>query len=256
MAKTITTLAVFTVLLLAGGAHAATDELKCRAGRAKAAGKYQACVNKWLANVYDGYVKYEPLLAQLAKCRIKYAAAWSKLQSLSGSATCGGQPRFVDTGEGTIVDNLTGLEWEKKSDAADVHDKDLVTTWSTGAPHRGDGSAFTGFLGVAPDSLNEAGAAGAHDWRLPTLAELLTILRPEPYPCTTNPCVDAVFATACVPTCTAFACSCTEAENYWSATTYVASDPGFAWSVNFATGFVGNGDKTVARHVRAVRGGL
>jgi hypothetical protein len=45
-------------------------------------------------------------------------------------------PRFVDNGDGTVTDNQTGLQWEKKTTAvgsvanlADPHDVDNAYTW-------------------------------------------------------------------------------------------------------------------------------
>lgn len=231
-----------------GTAQASTDEEKCLAGRAKAEGKYEQCAEKWLAKGFGGG-GFDS--ATLSKCSEKYAAVWTKLQALGGSATCGGQPRYVDNANGTVTDNLTGLVWEKKSDNGDIHDKDPTRTWSTGAPYNGNGTAFTTFLTT---DLNSAGFAGANDWRLPTFAEIQTI---EPYPCVTSPCVDAAFNTTCTAGCnaTALSCSCTQSSYYWSASTH-ASDSPSAWVVGFSDGLVDNILKVNSLYARAVRGGL
>jgi len=254
MKEMILTVAACVVLLLVSTAQAATDEEKCLAGRAKAAAKYHGCVQTWLSKLYGGGEFGMSDQEKIAKCRIKYARVWTKLQGLSGSATCGGQPRYVDNGNGTITDNLTGLVWEKKSDNGDEHDKDNVESWSTGTPYNGNGTAFTTFL---RDGLNVgAGFGGANDWRLPTFAELQTILLPEPaFLCTTSPCVDAAFNTNCAAACTVLTCSCTQSNFYWSATTY-AGFPGYAWYVSFNGGFVNFSVKTSNYYARAVRGGL
>ncbi len=238
--------------LWSGVALAATDEEKCLAGRAKAKGKYEKCIEDNLGKYYGtaspDSTKFNE---KLAKCRIKYDQAWTKLQGLTGSSTCGGVPRYVDNGDGTVTDNLSGLVWEKKSDNDDIHDKDTFATWSTGSPYKGNGTAYTTFL---IDGLNAgAGFAGANDWRLPTLAELGTILLPEEYPCTTFPCVAPAFNSSCEPGCAATACSCTR-SGYWSASTYAPS-PINAWGVYFGDGDVYNFDKTFSDYVRAVRGG-
>ena len=106
------------------------------------------------------------------KCAEVYATTWRRLQDrASGTgSTCDGA-RFVDGGDGTVTDKLTGLQWEKKTDDASVHDKDDRYPWST-AGAAADGTAFTSFLAA----LNAACFAGQCDWRLPTLAELQTIL--------------------------------------------------------------------------------
>lgn len=252
MRKVILTVAVCATVLWVGTAQAATDEEKCLAGRAKAKGKYEKCVEDQLGKGYGtSFADYTKFLEKLAKCRIKYAGAWDKLQGLG--TTCAVASRYTDNGNGTITDNLSGLVWEKKSDNGDVHDKDTGRTWSTGAPYNGNGTAFTTFL---RDGLNAgAGFAGANDWRVPTFAELQTTLLPEPYPCTTSPCVDAAFNTGCVATCTVLTCSCTRSFYYWSATTS-AGGPDDAWFVFFSDGRVNINDKTLNYSARAVRGGL
>jgi hypothetical protein len=63
--------------------------------------------------------------------------------------------------------------------------------------------------------------AGHCDWRLPTSAELQTILL-APFPCGTNPCIDPIFGP-------------TQSFDYWSATTF-AGNPLSAWNVTFSDG--------------------
>jgi len=163
-------------------------------------------------------------------------------------------PRFVDNMDGTVTDLKTCLMWEKKTGTitmsvdcstttcSDPHDVNNRYKWSaTGtAP---DGGAFTDFLpqvnGLLCSSTSCAGLGGHSDWRLPTIAELQTILL-APYPCGTTPCIDAIFGP-------------TQLDNYWSATTYFSTA---AWGVLFDTGFVNDTTKLFTDYVRAVRGGL
>jgi hypothetical protein len=151
-----------------------------------------------------------------------------------------------------VTDNLSGLVWEKKDNAGGVHDKDNLYSWSTGT-NKGDGTAFATFLTGAGTGLNVAGFAGAKDWRLPTLAELQTVM--FDFTCTgrgggatcvcTGPCVDPALDAAN-----------TQSGAYWSATSYVPS-PGGAWVVNlFVSGSVTAVLETDTDYVRAVRGGL
>ncbi len=158
--------------------------------------------------------------------------------------------RFVDNGDGTICDHQTGLMWEQKDaedgtqDLSNPHDVDNRYDW-TSSGTSANGTAFTDFL----DRLNgvDAGAAsseqlgGYSDWRLPTSAELQTLLL-EPFPCSISPCiVDPIFAP-------------TAASGYWSSTSF-ASDPTDAWDVFFGNGLVDGSGKSFGGRVRAVRSG-
>jgi hypothetical protein len=169
---------------------------------------------------------------------------WPKLQAkASGTGSTCDNPRFNDNGDGTVTDRLTGLQWEQKTDDATVHDKDNTYTWSSGGAGNtaADGTAFMTFLAA----LNSGGCfAGQCDWRLPTVAELQTILL-APYPCgTSSPCVDPIFG----PTVALYGW-------YWSATTN-APNPNIAWIVHFYDGSVNYFDKGLAEYARAVRAGL
>jgi len=247
MRKAILTVAVGATLLWVSTGLAATDEEKCLAGRAKAKGKYEQCVAKWLSKRYAGGVLGAAGTQRIATCRIKYAGAWTRLQALTASTTCV-LARFVNNGA-TVTDNLTGLIWEKKTTVVgsgtnfggDASDVDNFYAWTTsdGDTTDEDGEVFTDFL----MNLNAGGGfASANGWRLPTFAELQTIVLPETYPCTTIPCIDAAFG----PTLNG---------HYWSATTSAGS-PSNAWSVDFHGGYVFNYPKTLILYVRGVRGGL
>jgi hypothetical protein len=196
------------------------------------AGKYAQCELKAIGRLVSGRSDIGQVQAMLSKCRTRYADAWVRLTN---------DARFVDNADGTVTDRLTGLQWEQKTDDASVHDKDNTYTWSTALfGTDADGTAYTSFLAT----LNGGGCfAGQCDWRLPTRAELQTILLAEPYPCATSPCIDqGVFGP-------------TAAGYYWSSTTY-ASSPNEAWAVSFAIGAVEGVVKGAGLSVRAVRGGL
>jgi Protein of unknown function (DUF1566) len=126
--------------------------------------------------------------------------------------------RFADNGDGTVTDRLTGLQWEQKT----------------------DGGAFTELLAA----LNTAECFAGHcDWRLPTRAELPTILAGSFFACALDPCIDE---TLFGPTTTV----------YWTATESPFL-PGSAWAVGFGTaGVADGGAKNGPILVRAIRGGL
>jgi len=243
-------LAVLVVAWTAGGllairlAHAVTTptpEQQCQRGRYAAAERYAACEQRALAQYLGGGINFgvgfQNLEVAVALCRVKYTKTWVKLQArASGTgATCDAS-RFVDNGDGTITDNLTALQWEKKTNDASVHDESNTYSWSaTGSA--ADGTAFTNFLGGIAASLNGTCFAGQCDWRLPNLAELQTIL-PGPAPCGASPCIDPIFG----PT----------ADGYWSST---PSGGFFAFDVSFLNGGANGVNKVSPLSVRAVRGG-
>jgi hypothetical protein len=246
-------LAVLVAWCLVGSsAHAtASPEMRCQATRYRAAGRYARCQAH--AQAYrEKSANFSVYQFRASKCRDRYRAKWARLQARFPATSCAA-PRFVDNGA-TVTDNLTGLQWEKKTNldatpnGADPHDADNTYTWcadvnldfqcdNAGGP--GDGTAFTGFL-FSLD--NGACFAGQCDWRLPTSYELQTILA-GPFPCTTLPCIDPVFGP-------------TQADIYWSSTSYDNFALTNAWFVEFGQGVVGINAKALNTFVRAVRGGL
>jgi hypothetical protein len=236
MTKAMVTMAAGGALLWAGTALAAAD---CQQQRYNAAAKYASCQQKALGKLLAPRT-YNFGLAN-RKCTVKYAATWDKKLQRIGVAPCSGN-RFVVNGDGTVTDNLTGLQWEQKTADSTVHDKDYLYAWSA-AGTAADGTAFTNFL----KALNASPGcfAGQCDWRLPTLLELDTIRAldaAKPYGCT-PPCLDE---TTFGPT---------QSFGYWSATTD-AGYPDDAWFVTFGGGGVFNDSKTTDYYVRAVRSGL
>ncbi|MBX3025283.1 DUF1566 domain-containing protein [bacterium] len=201
--------------------------------------------------------------------------------------------RFADNADGTVTDNQSGLQWEKKvkldynPDFANPHDADNYYPWSgtctvntskfcqpaaaaatlcaanaeggtTGCDEctGGDGTCnqSTTIWTWAAD-LNSANFAGHNDWRVPRLQELQGILD---YADTTPPVVDVAFdGGSCGVACadiTNAACSCTRSSHHWSATTS-APDPLYVWLPSFGHGYVDLGGRTSSYYVRAVRSG-
>ena len=158
--------------------------------------------------------------------------------------------RWVDNGNGTITDHLTGLWWEKKSNDGAIHDKSRTYSWSTGAPWGANGTVFTQFLAT----LNSQPFAGFTDWRLPSADELDTLHRDV----TDGPCgaVDLVFSNQCpcdLGGCACHAtdtnCSCASDHPEWSST---ATDSDVTQALASGTPT----RKNAFAGARAVRGGL
>jgi len=138
--------------------------------------------------------------------------------------------------------------WEKKDlGNNDLHDRDNLYTW-TADTTTADGTLFTTFL----DGLNAGtGFANHTDWRIPTIAELETIIDYS----TQIPAVSAAFNTNCVSPCPVTTCSCTAQSNdYWTSTTQ-AGAPAFAWDVFSTSGSVQPSFKGSSLVARGVRGG-
>jgi len=138
---------------------------------------------------------------------------------------------YTDLGDGTVRDNVTGLEW--------VQDGNLITARDPGFDT--DGTAGDGVvtwqhaLGYVA-LLNADEYLGHDDWRLPTIKELTSLVDSSLY----NPAIDPVFSSVVV--------------GYWSSTTF-AGNTSNAWNANFTSGAIYNNvNKADGNYVRAVRG--
>jgi hypothetical protein len=224
---------VAAAMTLGGAARAGkTNAEKCELKRIQAATKYASCVQKVLTLTLgsgSGDALY-------GKCRRKYGAKFQKLQRLAGSPCA--FPRWVDNGDGTITDNLSALQWELKTTDATTHDVDNSYVWSS-TVSASDGPLFATFL----KDLNNSCFAGQCDWRVPTAAELGTLLLPEPYPCGSSPCVDPLVGLVNTDSC------------YWSSTSAFQA-PESAFDVCFSDGKIRANPKSLPARVFGVRGGL
>ena len=240
MKGSITKLAIAsagTLLAVGVAVAASTNAEKCLDGRVKALTRYENCMQKLIAKAY---IVVDPDQSKFSKCRERYAMSWDRLADLTGTI-CEGV-RWVDNGDQTVTDNLTGLVWEQKTLAAGVHHVANLYSWTAadGDASDEDGTVFTDFL----SALNAgAGFAGSNGWRLPTVFELQTILRSDPYPCGASPCIDPAFGP-------------TLPVSYWSTTSGAKGLPSEAWDVDFDSGCVNCHTKTETFPARAVRGGL
>ena len=239
-------LTVIAATIVTGTAHAALTTPSCLAKKRQAAAKLQHCRGVEEAKALQA----KP--ADAAKCTTKFQA---KIAAITEKASDAAIPcRFADNGDGTVIDYDTGLQWEQKNGANGVenagnpHDVDNDYSWNTTAGGTApNGTVFTDFLAklntctAGTGFIQQSGFAFHCDWRLPSLAELQSILV-APAPCGTNPCIDPIFGP-------------TKSGPYWTATTY-GDAPDEAWIVHFSVGAADTFFKDqFTLFARAVRGG-
>lgn len=154
-----------------------------------------------------------------------------------------------------VQDEVTGLQWEVKTDDGSLRDKEWTYTWFNSTGINDGGSAGTANGGVCVDSsncdtekyvsaVNAVGMCGRSDWRLATREELQSIGDISEF--NLAPRYDINFFPN-PPTALG-------ASEHWTSTPD-ASVPAFAWSVNKLKGRSFFIAKSRAFPVRLVRGG-
>ncbi|MBV6492247.1 MAG: hypothetical protein LDLANPLL_00240 [Turneriella sp.] len=145
------------------------------------------------------------------------------IRCVSSSTSSIAPKSFTDNGDETITD-ANGLMWQKCS------------VGLSGASC-GTGTAQTKTWQQALTACNSLNFAGQTDWRLPSIAELLSLASK------TNPAVNSTYFPATVT------------DIYWSSSTYLTS-VGAGWAVSFANGVSSYPGKTSTPYpnVRCVRG--
>ncbi|MFH1748836.1 MAG: DUF1566 domain-containing protein [Planctomycetota bacterium] len=145
--------------------------------------------------------------------------------------------RFVDNGDGTITDQLTGLMWLQDASCLATH----------GAQWENDGwddgwvpwLPALAFIGQINSGTAAACGAGYTDWRVPNVVELESLVNAgeaEPY----NWLIAAGFLNV-------------ENNDYWTATTDPAATATFAYVVNFEDGSVSRlGNKATTPGITSV----
>jgi|GEM_PF-1062186 len=133
-------------------------------------------------------------------------------------------PRFTDSGDQTMTDNLTGLAWSKNANPAAG-----TKTWQ-------------GTLDYIK-SLNSQNYQGHNDWRLPNINELKSLINQAQS--THDTWINGQGFSSAQP------------AYYWSSSTAVsASSSSYAWAVSMSSGRVYNYSKTLSKnYVWPVRSG-
>jgi len=242
--------ALFSLMLSSSVTNAGVDPVAlCQSAKIKAAGKRAQCLALERAKTHLGKV------ADPGKCEADFDDAIDAADAAAASK--GVSCRYVDNGDGTVSDLDTLLQWEKKDDNGGIHDKDALYTWSSRLNGEFDGTAISVLVQHLSFNCQTAsgngatvilrGFAGYCDWRLPSVAELKSLVDLSAPGCGGgSPCIDGVFNNGTD--------GFTQPANYWSSSsTFNSALP--AWFVHFASGVAGYTNKTLPLYARAVRGG-
>jgi hypothetical protein len=137
------------------------------------------------------------------------------------------------TSDYTTTDNVTGLVWKTCSEGLSG------ATCATGTVSTATWYNAFDSCSAWNTANSGAGYAGRTNWRLPTRAELASLVN---YGLSAGPMIDGASFPATV------------ASVYWSSSTYVPNTTN-AWYVRFTNGFVDNNSKTNSYYVRCVASG-
>ncbi len=140
------------------------------------------------------------------------AATLHSIVERTASADCAGHATPIEEPRGTVIDRSTGLMWSKATTAKGKT------------------------LAEAKEAAAAVRLGGYTDWRLPTRAELLTLVDDT----RSNPAIDT----------TKFDC---ESDWYWTSTPLASSPSGYAWGVLFSDGGAYYSHQVSGGRVRAVR---
>ncbi len=137
-------------------------------------------------------------------------------------------PRFTDLGNGTVLDNLTGLIWLKDADCFGWHQ------WASALSE-------VAALNLGSRMCENYVAGAQNDWRLPNIRELTSLW-------------DYGVKDPSLPAGHPFVNTPTPGSNYWSSTSVISS-PSNAWEAETYSGRAKVIAKAENKRVWAVRGG-
>jgi hypothetical protein len=143
-------------------------------------------------------------------------------------------PRFVDNGDGTVTDHLTGLIWLKDANCTYFFSGD-----TTGQNNRDWGFAVTAAYSLTVGYCGLTDGSSVGDWRLPNVRELQSLIDYEKY----DPALPDGHPFTGV-----------QSENYWSST-LAAQISLHGWYVYLLRGSVSHDPLIRTYYVWPVRGG-
>jgi hypothetical protein len=139
-------------------------------------------------------------------------------------------PRFVDNGDSSVTDLLTGLMWIKDANCLDFTAEGSLRSWT---------EALASIATINSGTIETCDVVH-NDWRLPNRKELYSLFdysRHNPAIPSSNPFISV------------------QLSSYWSSTTYAGSTDR-AWMVDMRGGVTSHDTKTRAAYVWPVRGGM
>lgn len=142
-------------------------------------------------------------------------------------------PRFTDNGDGTIIDNLTGLIWLKDANCFGAK------TWDESLPIAN---------GLANGSCGLTDGSEVGDWRLPNRKELFSLVHDGYY----NPCIPNTIGTGKWSPYDPFI---NVMSNYYWTSNVLNSNDIYAWSIHMYNGLVGDDLKSRNCYIWPVRNG-
>jgi len=148
-------------------------------------------------------------------------------------------PRFVDNGNGTVIDNLTGIAWLKDANCIATKYPSFDNDWTSGDGGVTWQHALDFVAGINNGTFSDC-SGGYDDWHLPNWKELRSLIDYSNY-------------SSVLPSGHPF--SSVQSDYYWSSTT-VAIHTNSTWIVHMYNGYVGFDDTDFySAHVWPVRGG-